>query len=92
MVKNPALRVLITGGVFDLATPYFDSIYSIDHLGLPPELRSHIRFSRYLSGHMIYIRQSEHRRLKKEIAQFLRAAAAGGGTEPGSPAAARPAP
>ncbi len=82
MVKNPALRVLVTGGVFDLATPYFDSIYTIDHMGLPPELRSHIRFVRFLSGHMIYVRDSEHRRLKQEIAQLVRAAAAGDRARP----------
>jgi carboxypeptidase C (cathepsin A) len=75
MVKNPALRVLITGGVYDLATPYFDSVFTIEHMGLPPELRDHIQLKRYESGHMIYVRQSEHRKLKSDIAQFIRAAA-----------------
>lgn len=78
MAKNPALRVLILSGVFDLATPYFDAVYTVDHMGLPPELRGHVQLSRYLSGHMIYIRQSEHRKLKHDIAEFIRAAQGAG--------------
>ncbi len=75
MVKNPALRVLITSGVFDLATPYFDSVYTVEHMGLPAALKGHIQITRYLSGHMIYVRHSEQRRFKSDIARFLRAAA-----------------
>jgi carboxypeptidase C (cathepsin A) len=79
MVKNPALRVLITSGVFDLATPYFDAVYTVDHMGLPPALKGHIQITRYQSGHMIYIRRSEQRKFKDDIARFLRDAAAGAG-------------
>jgi carboxypeptidase C (cathepsin A) len=71
MVKNPALRVLVASGVYDLATPYFDAVYTVDHMGLPPELKRHIQLKRYESGHMIYVRQSEHRKLKRDIAQFM---------------------
>ncbi len=78
MVKNPALRVLITSGVFDLATPYFDAVYTVDHMGLPPALKAHIQITRYESGHMIYIRRGEQRRFKGDIARFLRAASAQG--------------
>ncbi len=77
MVKNPALRVLITSGVFDLATPYFDSVFTVEHMGLPPALKGHIEITRYQSGHMIYIRRSEQRRFKADIARFMRAAVAG---------------
>jgi carboxypeptidase C (cathepsin A) len=85
MVKNPALRVLITSGVFDLATPYFDSVYTVEHMGLPPALKGHIQITRYQSGHMIYIRRSEQRRFKDDIARFLRGAIAqaGSGTRGG---------
>ncbi|HTQ80285.1 MAG TPA: peptidase S10, partial [Thermoanaerobaculia bacterium] len=78
MTQNPDLKVLIVGGHFDLATPYFDSVYTIDHLGLPPELRGNIRMLQYESGHMIYIRRSEHEKLKRDLAEFIRAAASGG--------------
>jgi carboxypeptidase C (cathepsin A) len=77
MVKNPALRVLITSGVFDLATPYFDSVFTVEHMGLPPPLKGHLEITRYQSGHMIYIRRSEQRKFKADIARFMRAAVAG---------------
>jgi carboxypeptidase C (cathepsin A) len=86
MVKNPSLRVLITSGVYDLATPYFDSVYTVEHMGLPPALRDHIRITRYQSGHMIYIRRSEQRRFKSDIAQFMRSAPQGGGGSAGGSA------
>lgn len=72
MVRNPDLQVLFTCGYYDLATPYFDSVYTADHLGLPEALRGNVRISYYESGHMMYIRKADHARLKKEIADFVR--------------------
>ena len=74
MVRNPDLKVLITAGYYDLATPYFDSVYTVDHLGLPPELRGNIRIANYEAGHMMYIRAADHRKLKQDIVGFLREA------------------
>lgn len=74
MVRNPDLKVLITSGYYDLATPYFDAFYTLDHLGLPPELRGNIRVTTYEAGHMMYIRAADHRKLKQDIVEFLREA------------------
>jgi carboxypeptidase C (cathepsin A) len=72
MVRNPDLKVLITAGYYDLATPYFDAFYTVDHLGLPPELRDHVRITTYEAGHMMYIRAADHRKLKQDILDLLR--------------------
>lgn len=72
MTRNPDLKVFFTCGYYDLATPYFDSVYTADHLGLPESLRGNVRISFYESGHMMYIRTVDHARLKKEIADFVR--------------------
>ncbi len=74
MTRNPHLWVLMQGGVYDLATPYFDSIFTKDHLGLPKELRDQVRIELYESGHMMYIRKADHRKLKQDIAEFIRKA------------------
>jgi carboxypeptidase C (cathepsin A) len=74
MTRNPDLKVLFTCGYYDLATPYFDSVYTADHLGLPESLRGNVRISYYEAGHMMYIRKVDHARLKKEIADFVREA------------------
>ena len=72
MVRNPDLKVLITAGFYDLATPYYDAFYTVDHLGLPSELRNHVSITTYEAGHMMYIRAADHRKLKQDIAGFLR--------------------
>jgi carboxypeptidase C (cathepsin A) len=74
MTRNPHLQVLMTSGVYDLATPYFDSIFSKDHLGLSKELRDHIRVELYQAGHMMYIRRADHRKLKKDVTELIRRA------------------
>jgi carboxypeptidase C (cathepsin A) len=79
MARNPDLKVLIAEGHFDLATPYFDAVYTVDHLGLPPELRGNVRVIQYEAGHMMYLRRSEHAKLKRDLAEFFRAVAAGQG-------------
>ncbi len=76
MTHNPDLRVLMASGHFDLACPYFDSVYTVDHLGLPPELRDHIHIAQFEAGHMMYIRKSEHRKLRDEIERFIASAVA----------------
>lgn len=77
MTRNPHLKVLVTSGYYDLATPYFDAFYTVDHLGLPPELRGNVRITTYEAGHMMYIRKVDHRKLKQDIVEFLREAGAG---------------
>lgn len=74
MNKNPDLKVLFTCGYYDLATPYFDSVYTADHLGLPESLRGNVGITYYESGHMMYIRETDHAKLKKDIAAFLKEA------------------
>jgi carboxypeptidase C (cathepsin A) len=74
MVRNPNLKVLITASYYDLATPYFDAVYTVDHLGLPPELRDHVVITNYEAGHMMYVRDADHRKLKQDIVTFLRGA------------------
>jgi len=36
--------------VFDLLTPYFQGIYEMRHLPIPPELRGNIEYRCYRSG------------------------------------------
>ncbi len=54
-----------------MATPFFGTEYTMDHLGLPPELRSRIEFRYYRSGHMIYLNEKELPNLKANIAGLI---------------------
>lgn len=42
-VQNPSMKLYLGAGYYDLATPYFAAWYTMDHLGLPQELRKNIR-------------------------------------------------
>lgn len=55
MRRNPALRVLVMGGVYDLATPFAGAEFDISHLYLSERLRANVRFRWYESGHMTFV-------------------------------------
>ncbi len=55
MVKNPHMKVLVCNGYYDLATPFFASEYTMDHMFLPDNLKKNISMKYYSAGHMMYI-------------------------------------
>lgn len=78
MTRNPDLRVLFTAGYYDFATPYFDTTYTVNHLGLPAELRDHVSIEHYEAGHMMYIRTVDHEKFKQDIVRFMEKATGDG--------------
>ncbi len=83
MVKQPAMRVFIASGRYDLATPYRATQYTIDNLDLPAELRGHLSHVVYDAGHMMYHEPESLRRLHADIAAFIADAAPGREGQPG---------
>jgi len=79
MHKNPALMVFVASGYYDLATPYFATDGTLARLGVDASLRGNIRVSYYESGHMMYIREADLAKLKRDVAPFYREAARVGG-------------
>lgn len=75
MTKNPALKIYIANGYYDLATPYFATKYTVDHLGLEDDLRDNITMGYYETGHMMYIHLPSLKKLKDELKDFIRDAA-----------------
>lgn len=71
MSTNPYLKVHVANGYFDLATPYFATRYTFDHLGLDGSLRKNISMSYYPAGHMMYIHQPSLVALKKNLYTFI---------------------
>jgi len=71
LVSNPNLRVEVENGYYDMATPFFATEYTMDHLGLRPDLRSHIELKYYDAGHMMYLHEPDLAQLKSNIAQFI---------------------
>jgi carboxypeptidase C (cathepsin A) len=71
MCINPHLKVHVANGFYDLATPYFATRYTFNHLGLEPELQGHISMSYYEAGHMMYVHMPSLKVLKSELAKFI---------------------
>ena len=55
MRMNPYLRVLSENGYYDMATPFHGTEYDLSQVNLSANLRKHITFAYFKSGHPIYI-------------------------------------
>jgi carboxypeptidase C (cathepsin A) len=71
MAINPNLKVLVNNGYYDLATPFFATQYTFNHLGFDPTYPSRISMAYYNAGHMMYIRRIDREALKANIANFI---------------------
>ncbi|MGB8634350.1 MAG: peptidase S10 [Rhodanobacteraceae bacterium] len=71
MKTDPTLKVLMTGGYYDLATPFFAAEYELNHLPIPAKLRKNISVHLYPSGHMIYAHKPSLKALHDDVAQFI---------------------
>jgi carboxypeptidase C (cathepsin A) len=71
MSTNPFMKVHVTNGYYDLATPYCATEYTFNHLGLSPELQSNISMSYYEAGHMMYVHLASLVEMKAQLAAFI---------------------
>jgi carboxypeptidase C (cathepsin A) len=71
MSKNTFLKVFVANGYYDLATPYFATQYTFNHLGLDPSLQENISMAFYEAGHMMYIHLPSLAQLKQDLADFI---------------------
>ena len=71
MISNPHLRVEVENGIYDLATPFLATEFTMDHLGLAPNLRKNIKLQYYDAGHMMYLRDEDLAKLKTNVANFI---------------------
>ncbi|OGO40747.1 MAG: peptidase S10 [Chloroflexi bacterium RBG_16_58_14] len=71
MTTNPTLKVYVANGYYDLATPYFATQYTFNHLGLDASLQANIRMGYFEAGHMMYVHMPSLEKLKGELVDFL---------------------
>jgi carboxypeptidase C (cathepsin A) len=77
MKLNPKMKVMLAGGYYDLATPYFEGIYEMHHLPMPKSLQSNISYHYYEAGHMIYVREDILKQFHADVAAFIRSTESG---------------
>ncbi len=77
MKTNPNLKVMVNGGYYDLATPFFAAEYEERHLPIPDSLTKNIEYDWYESGHMAYVRDECRKQLHDRVAAFIKSADGG---------------
>jgi carboxypeptidase C (cathepsin A) len=75
MLTNPHLQVEVENGLYDLATPFLATEFTMDHLGLPEKLQKNIHLQYYDAGHMMYLRDEDLAKLKTNVGSFIESAA-----------------
>ncbi|HVM94694.1 MAG TPA: hypothetical protein VMT67_17860 [Terriglobales bacterium] len=71
MKYNPQLKVLLNAGYFDLATPFFEGVYEMQHLPIPMDLQKNIEYQFYESGHMVYAHEASLKAIHANVADFI---------------------
>lgn len=77
MKTNPRLKVMVNGGYYDLATPFFAAQYEDRHLQIPQSLAKNLEYDWYESGHMVYVREECVKQLHDRVAAFIKNTDAG---------------
>ncbi len=69
--RNPHLRVLVASGRYDLGTPYSATDWSLAQLDAPPEILARVSHHYFDAGHMMYTREADMMKLKRDLAAWL---------------------
>ncbi len=71
MKYNPELKVMVNGGYYDLATPFYEGWYEMHHLPIPAKLQDNIEYHYYQSGHMVYAHEASLKEVHDNVASFI---------------------
>lgn len=74
MLRNPKMHVFVASGLYDLATPYFAGVFTLQQMLLPPDIRAHITMGYYDAGHLMYVHPPSLKKLRQDLAAFYKKA------------------
>lgn len=74
MMKNPHLKLLVANGIYDMATPFYATEYTVSHLGLRNNVEKNITMTYYDAGHMMYTHKPSLKKLSADLKKFLKSA------------------
>ena len=72
MMKNPHLKLFIANGFYDMATPFYATEYTVNHLGLRDGVDRNVTMAYYSAGHMMYTHKPSLRALSSDLKKFIR--------------------
>jgi carboxypeptidase C (cathepsin A) len=68
MKKNTHLKLLVAGGIYDLATPLYTAQYLLEHSSIP---KARTTFLTFPTGHSIFDSEKELSKLSAEVRRFI---------------------
>lgn len=71
---NPDMKIIVCNGYYDLATPYFATEYTFDHIELPEVQQQRIKMTYYESGHMMYVHLPSLAQVSTDLKEFVQSA------------------
>ncbi|MGZ5483848.1 MAG: S10 family peptidase [Pyrinomonadaceae bacterium] len=71
LAKNPYLKIFVACGYYDMATPFSAAEYTIHHISIDPSLLRNFSTGYYEAGHMMYIDEKSHAKLRADITKFI---------------------
>ncbi len=74
LTRNPFLKIHVSSGYYDLATPLLATRYTFNHLGVDPALLKNLTLDTFTAGHMMYLNLPDLKKQKTDLARFIRAA------------------
>jgi carboxypeptidase C (cathepsin A) len=74
MAQEPHLRVLSLNGYYDMATPFFATEYTFDHVALEAPTAGRVKLTYCDAGHMLYTYKPCLDGLKSSLSDFYRGA------------------
>ena len=77
MKMNPKMKVMLAGGYYDLATPYFEGEFEMHQLPMPKSLQSNISYHYYEAGHMIYVKEDVLKQFHSDVESFIKSTESG---------------
>lgn len=66
--SNPALKVLVASGYYDLATPFFDAEFTLDRHDIR---REQVKHTYYPGGHSMYVNEPSRTQLLEATRNFI---------------------
>lgn len=72
MTKNPNLKILVLNGYYDLATPFYGTEYTFEHMGLEEKIQANVKMKYYEAGHMMYVHPASATAYKKDVTEFIK--------------------
>ena len=65
---NPALRVFVANGYYDLVTPFFDAEYTLNRHAIGAD---RVDYRYYGGGHMMYVNEPSRTQLLDDVRTFI---------------------